>query len=126
MKTEKELEIELEVAREKDNTAFHNAPLGMDFKQFEEWMKPTSLELSRISRELRMIKTPKFDFIPDYGDVMLLSEFVDNVKGGGFIDYDGFGKYCRGDMMSDIEIYPSDVKHNKIRTDFDKIVWFNR
>lgn len=126
MKTEKELELELEIAREKDSDAFNDAPPGMDFKEFQEWMKPTSLELSRISRELRMIKTPTFDFIPDYGQVMTLKDFVNNVNDGGFIDYDGYGKYCRDGMMSNIEIYPGDIKHNKIRTDFDKIIWFNR
>lgn len=67
-----------------------------------------------------------FDEMPTYGDVMLLSDFIDNVKGGGFIDYDGFGNYCRDNKMSNIEIYPSDVKRESIRTDFDTIIWFNR
>lgn len=126
MKTEKELELELEVAREKDIETFSKAPLGMSYEEFEEWMEPTSSELSRISRELRMVKTPTFKFLPDYGEILTLKDFVDNVNGGGFIDYDGFGYYCRDGMISNIEIYPTDIKHNMVRTDFDKIIWFNR
>jgi hypothetical protein len=126
MKTEKELEIELEIARNKDTEAFRNAPIGMDYKGFEEWMEPTSSELSRVSRELRLVKTPNFNYIPDYGQIMTLSDFIKNVKSGGFIDYDGYGNYCRDGMMSNIEIFPSDVKHDKVRTDFDTIIWFNR
>jgi hypothetical protein len=64
--------------------------------------------------------------LPDYGDVMTLEHFIENVKDGGFIDYDGFGNYVKDGKMSNIEIYPSDVKHNMIRKDFDTIIWFNR
>ena len=48
--------------------------------------------------------------IPDYGDHMTLREFIDNVESGGFIGYDGFGKYATATEMSDTIVYPSDVQ----------------
>ena len=70
--------------------------------------------------------------IPDYGDVMLLSDFIEDVKCGNFIDYDGNGQYIKSgekgeeDMMTNIDIYPSDIEDGVIRKEFDKIAWFNR
>jgi len=64
--------------------------------------------------------------LPTYGDVMPLTEFIENVECGGFIDYDGSGNYVKDGKMSNITIYPSDVKHNMVRKDFDTIIWFNR
>ncbi len=126
MKTEQELQNDLEDAYEKENIAFQKAPPNMDFRQFEEYMKPTSSKVSRISKELRMIKTPTYSELPDYGDIMSLEDFIETVNDGGFIDYDGFGKYVKDGKKSDIDIYPSDVKRNKVRKDFDTIIWFNR
>jgi len=57
---------------------------------------------------------------------MPLDKFIDFVKEGGFIDYDGFGNYVKNNEISDIEIYPSDLKYHSIRKDFDTIIWFNR
>jgi hypothetical protein len=45
---------------------------------------------------------------------------------GGFIDYDGIGNYATNTQMSNIEIYPSDIKSGTYRKDFTHIVWFNR
>jgi hypothetical protein len=57
---------------------------------------------------------------------MSLKNFISNVKSGGFIDYDGFGRYVRNNEESDITILPSDIKHKSIRKDFDTIIWFNK
>jgi hypothetical protein len=57
---------------------------------------------------------------------MTLKEFVSTCKCGGFIDYDGSGNYIKDGKMSDIDIFPSDVKTNLYRHDFDQIIWFNR
>ena len=35
-------------------------------------------------------------------------------------------KFVENDMMTNIEIYPSDVKKGNIRKEFNKIIWFNR
>jgi len=63
---------------------------------------------------------------PDYGDLMTKEEFIENVKYGYFIDYDGFGKYSNGTQMSNIKVYPSDIKENGFDKRFSHVVWFNR
>lgn len=64
--------------------------------------------------------------IPDYGDVMPLREFLESVRDGMFIDYDGFGYPVKDDKMDDdIRIYPSNVVHVWPK-DATHIVWFNR
>ena len=73
-----------------------------------------------------MEKEPVFDELSDYGDVMPLTAFIECVKDGGFIDYDGFGYYVRDGKESDIMIHPSDIKRGNVRKDFDTIIWFNR
>ena len=65
-------------------------------------------------------------FIIAYILAISLKDFIECVKCGGFINYDGYGKYVKNGMETDIEIYPSDVKNKNVRKEFDKIIWFNR
>jgi hypothetical protein len=121
-----ELEKELEIANVEYDDVYDNIPDGLDYKEFQERLKPASDKISEISRKIRLIREPQYSVLPSYGNVMALKNFVKNVKSGGFIDYDGSGNYVKGDKMSDITIYPSDVKNKSIRKDFDTIIWFNR
>lgn len=122
----KKLEEELERAYEEDNKRFNDAPPNMNFEEFEDYMSVTSKKVAEISRKLRLIKEPTYSELPEYGDVMSLEQFIGYVESGGFIDYDGFGRYVKDDKESDINIYPSDVKNGSIRKDFDTIIWYNR
>jgi len=88
--------------------------------------QPELGQLTKLETKLRMEKTPEFSKLSDFGSVMTLADFIENVKCGGFIDYDGYGHYVKDGKESDIEIYPSDVKKGNIRKDFDTIIWFNR
>lgn len=125
-KTQEELEKELDLAYDESQKAFDECPAGLDFQQFEDYMRPYNRKCSEISRKLRMIMTPEFSELSTFGDVMSLEHIIGNVEDGGFIDYDGFGRYVKDGMESNIEIYPSDHKHGAIRKDFDTIIWFNR
>jgi len=80
------------------------------------------IKLKELEKEERLLRPLEFDNLPTYGHIMSLTDFVD----AEFIDYDGFGKYVKDNKMSNIEIYPSDIKNNLLRTDFDTIIWFNR
>jgi hypothetical protein len=91
-----------------------------------KFLSPEGDELYLLKTKERMMRDPVFEDVPNYGDVMLLKEFIEHVNSGGFIDYDGHGKYVRDNRMSDIYIYPSDIKRGNVRKDFDTIVWFNR
>lgn len=102
-------------------------------KSFEEYStkrvaycQPYLNELIKMKIKFRMNKPYVLEPLPNYGDVMSLKEFIECVKGGGFIDYDGYGHYVKDNQMTDIEIYPSDVKSKNIRNEFDTIIWFNR
>lgn len=127
----KQIEKELEVAEKEYSNAFNeyfniNLHLKFSEKELEEYFKPFNDKISSLSRELRMIKHPKYQGIPDYGDLMTIEKFLEYVRDGDFIDYDGHGNYSKPNVMSDIRVYPSDVKYNMIRKDFTHVIWFNR
>ena len=71
-------------------------------------------------------KADGFEPIEKDDDVYTIEQFKGICKGGGFIDYDGFGVYAYKDKKSDIEIYPSDVQKGNVRSDFTHVVWYNR
>lgn len=65
--------------------------------------------------------------IPDYGDLMMVDEFIECCKDGTFIDYDGHGAPVRDGMVTkgmNHWVYPSE--HHKIPSDATHIIWFNR
>lgn len=126
MKTEDELKIELEKAEDEYDEKFSNMPPNLSFSEFKNYLKDVSDKCCSLSRSYRLIKTPIFEELSTYGTIMSLKDFVDCCNCGGFIDYDGSGNYIRNGQMSDITIFPSDVKSNMIRKDFDEIIWFNR
>lgn len=122
----------LEAKLEKLQTKLHEKNLNFDFKaseSFDDWIEYQEPELSQINKldqEIRLLEIPEFQDLPDYGDVMNLKDFIECVKDGGFIDYDGYGNYIKDGKMSDITINPSDIQSGSIRDDFDTIIWFNR
>jgi hypothetical protein len=85
-------------------------------------------EIRELDQKIRLEREPEFayDVVAENGDVMSIDQFIKSVNCGLFTDYDGFGRYIRDGKESNIEIYPSDVKHNSLRADFTQIIWFNR
>ena len=96
------------------------------YNEYCEFFKKERDEISKLDRERRLIMIPALSELDNNGHVMTIKNFIATVKMGGFVDYDGFGRYVKDNQESDIEIYPSDVKYKSIRTDFDKIIWFNK
>lgn len=128
-----EIELELEAASEKTREMERADPYrGMEdhaksWDLYCKYMKPYWGAQRKLDRERRMLMTPEFNReVEKDDDVMSLTDFIEAVKDGCFIDYDGFGHYVKNGKMSDIDIYPSDVDHNSVRKDFDTIVWFNK
>lgn len=90
------------------------------------------------------MKKIKYESIPDYGHHMTLKEFIEAVKSGCLIDYDGYGRYATATQMTNKSINPSDIsgktrvfdektmsmKNKKVKKNLDKrfthVVWFNR
>jgi hypothetical protein len=61
-----------------------------------------------------------------FGDLFILEDFLDCVKQGSFIDYDGYGYSVSeaGDVLNETPIYPSQT--HKIPKGTTHILWFNR
>ncbi len=67
--------------------------------------------------------------IPNYGTLIPLSEFKEDVERGAFIDYDGMGHYATlSGMDGSFYVYPSDIKgkEDPRSEGFDYVVWFNK
>lgn len=121
------VEIEIKEREKTDPNKLNNfANLAGAWEIYCEHMKNVWEKHAKLNREKRMLMIPEFEKLSDYGDVMSLESFIECVKSGGFIDYDGSGNYVREGKESDISIYPSDIKHGAVRKDFDTIIWFNR
>lgn len=121
-----QLKKNLEKANQEFDNAYKNAPLGMDWGEYQDYFKTYEENIRLASLAYRMVKEPTFKDIPKYGDRMPLKEFIECCNVDGFIDYDGSGNYVKDGMMSDISIYPSDIVSGDVRKDFDEVVWFNR
>jgi len=126
---------QLSIAREEKQKLWD---YSKPWEEYKELTKEEDNQLAELSRQLRLIRPYEVSDIPDYGDVMTLNQFKNHCKNGGFIDYDGYGHYIEPgynekgepdeslDKMTDIVIYPSDVKHKSLRIKLNKIIWFNR
>jgi hypothetical protein len=108
------------------NEILQNVDKYNSLEKYQLALAPYQKKLDELSRELRMIMPYELSELPNYGDVMALNDFIETVKSGGFIDYDGFGSYVKDGKETNITIYPSDVKYNAIRKEFDTIIWFNK
>jgi len=66
--------------------------------------------------------------IPEHCDHMPLQHWLDRVKAGGFIDYDGFGSLATATGRSAVDIHPTDVTILEVTIPAwaTHIVWFNR
>jgi hypothetical protein len=117
-----EIESLLKIKEEKDKVWDYSKPI----QEYWEYVRTENELAANLNREKRMIMPYVLSDLPDYGQVMTLRQFIGSVKSGGFIDYDGSGNYVKDGKMTNIDIYPSDVKHNSIRKEFTKIIWFNR
>ena len=119
----------LEAARE-EYSKHWNLGLVKDsdsWEEFDRYLEPYQRKLTKAGQEYRLIKLPVMTPIDyDYGDRMSMKTFISCCKSGGFIDYDGFGRYIKGNEESDIDVYPSDITSGKYRKDFDEVMWFNR
>ena len=121
---EKEIE-ELESVLDSKDSEFMETTNS--FEEYSEKRRPYTSKIAKLDRERRLIMPAIMgDAVGKDDDVMSLKEFIKCCKDGWFIDYDGFGRYVKDGKESNIDIYPSDVKHNSIRNDFDTIVWYNR
>ena len=74
----------------------------------------------------------KFSEFDNIGDLMSIDVWIECVKEGGFIDYDGYGYLCTEEKQSNIEIIPSQIDRKSenpkdwIPEWATHIMWYNR
>ena len=72
-----------------------------------------------------------FQALPTYGDHMPLSDFLDSVRDGLFIDYDGHGHLASSHERSNVEVQPSTIhqilyRHPEYLQWATHVVWYNK
>lgn len=102
-----------------------------NFEKRKAYLKPFSNELRNLYIKLIEL-TPEDEFIledyPEYGDFINLNSFKESCSDKMFIDYDGFGRLCYNNKMTQFEIKPSmiiDLKGNPFSR-YNGLIWFNR
>ncbi len=71
--------------------------------------------------------------IPDFADIIPIDEWIDGVKNGSFIDYDGYGHWATKShelrrFGSAEEVRPSNITIDKMKppTWVTHVAWYNR
>lgn len=126
MKKIEELQAELEIASKAHHEKLMNLPNNLSFNQFQDALEKSSNKVSDLERQIRFLKEPEFTELSKDDHIMSLTDFIESVNDGSFIDYDGFGHYIKDNKDTGIVILPSDIEKNSIRTEFREIVWYNR
>ena len=75
-----------------------------------------------VNRVLKLQLKP----LPDYGDHMLLAEFVDCCRSRSFCDNDGTGYYATDNAISGKQVSPSEVIRGAVDNSFSHVMWFNK
>jgi hypothetical protein len=93
----------------------------------------TSDAIGTLSAEIRAqweeaAKGPVTRDLPEYADLMPVTEWLASVRQGGFIDYDGYGSLATEQYTCPVNISPSDITvfHVTIPAWATHIAWYNR
>lgn len=120
---------ELEIIYDKLSDEYDKKILSDEYNSFQEaWNATEDLryKLWEISSEMRLLKKPEFESIPEYGDHITLENFIYYCKNYTITSNDGCGYYATETEMTDISISPNDILRNKYRKDFTHVIWFNK
>ena len=126
----KNLKLKLDQAWQK----YHDKMGAFDFansnswQEMEDWVEAETEMLAVAGQAYSSSKKIEWKEFPTYGHKMTKELWLENVKDGMFIDYDGSGNYASDTQMSNISVSPSDLERGWIRKDkeFTHIIWFNR
>lgn len=102
---------------------------GEPWDSYVEKATPIALKINSIRQEINLLKEPELHYLKDDEITfqrLTLDDFKKMCKDGDITDDDGYGKYASEKAVSNIEIYPSDILANKVRTDFSHIAWYNK
>ncbi len=96
-----------------------------DYNNFLTTITPVIKNIDEIEHQMSLISDVNWADIPKHSDVMTLKTFIDFVNENIFVDLDGYGYYSDGNKMTNLIVYPSDIKKSRTRNEFTHIVWFN-
>lgn len=127
-KTYEELTNEFEsLSKEYEGMWNDCAKRGLSYDDMLEETKDIRGRIQNISQLMRLKQEPSITYKRKKGgNKYSIEDFIDMVNDGVLIDYDGYGVYASDKGVSDIEIYPSDIKNNMYRKDFTHVIWYNR
>lgn len=101
------------------------AKQGVKWEEMADKLRPIKEEIWLNEKRMRLAKAPALSFGKKWkGKTYTLEEFFKMSKSGKITDNDGYGFYATELGKSDIEIYPSDVLTDMVRTDFPNVIWF--
>ncbi len=127
--TEQELKEQLEKAEYIADEKRKNIKTDLSFFEYQRQVNEIYKEVNELSSKYRMIQTPVMEESDDHDRqecLMTFEEFKQCCEDGGFIDYDGYGKYGTLTHISKITVFASDITSGKFRTDFTNIYWYNK
>lgn len=102
-----------------------NEDFDGDYTKYLNRIKPIIDKIDKIEHELSLGFEIVWLDMPQNSDLMTKETFISFVNENIYVDYDGHGYYSNGIKMSNIIVYPSDIKKGRIREDFTHISWFN-
>jgi len=101
------------------------AKKGVKWDEMTTELRPIREEIWLNEKRIRLAKDPALSFGKKWkGKTYTLEEFSKMSKSGKITDNDGYGFYATELAKSDIEIYPSDILTEMVRTDFPNVIWF--
>ncbi len=121
-KVEKELDAQLYVLHSK-------LKMLVNTESYEDYVflsKPLILEIEQINSKLRLIVEPQFRPIEIKSKIYSIDEFITLCESEFIIDYDGYGYYVKDNLISNIEVLPSDIINGNIRQDLKSVIWYKR
>jgi len=93
--------------------------------KLERILKEQGYKEEEIIKIVEMNMSPYSEEVSEDDCLLTIEEFLNDVKAGGLIDYDGYGNPVKnGKINPSIKIYPSSV--DSIPKDATHICWYNR
>lgn len=86
----------------------------LPFEEMKSKLDSISLAKMLVKGALKELNEEMED-IDEYDDLMTMEHWIDCVKIGGFIDYDGWGYLATDKQKSNIRIFPSSYDENQNR-----------
>lgn len=103
------------------------AAKGTSFDEMIIETTPLRWEIFQLDKDLRLLQSPTVEYNKEWkGITYTLDDFKNLSENGNLNDDDGIGYYGTENCKSDIKIFPSDIKANKIRTDFTHVIWLEK